>query len=156
MAIVFWDSRVLLTYYITKSVNLNSVYYCKILCELKANIRRKWSNLRNKQIFFIRDNARPHASEFIVAFLDELGWFIFLHLAYLPDLAPVIFGYFHVSKISWWPAFCKWFTSETSSCRIFPRLFNDLLRYRNWTSCRSIWKMSQFWYWLCKKIDYLT
>ncbi len=30
----------------------------------------------------------PHSLEFTTAFFNELGWFIFLYPAYLPDLAP--------------------------------------------------------------------
>ncbi len=44
-----------------------------------------------------------------------------------------------------WSTFCKWFTGEISGCKIFPWLSDELLCYRNWTSCRSIQKMSQFW-----------
>ncbi len=89
MAIVFWDSEeVLLTHYIPKGVNLNSAYYYKVLCELKADICRKQSDLKNEQISFIHDDAYPHSSEFTMAFFDKLGWFIFPYSAYLPDLAP--------------------------------------------------------------------
>ncbi len=98
MAIVFSDSQgVHSTHYIPKDVNMNSVYYCKVLCQLKAGIHRKWSNLRNKQIFIIHDNVHPHFSEYKTAFLDEFSWFIFSRLTW----HPMIFGYSRTSKISW-------------------------------------------------------
>ncbi len=50
---------ILLAHYVLKDVNVNSVYYCNILCKLKANFHRKWSSLRNEQIFFIHDNSHP-------------------------------------------------------------------------------------------------
>ncbi len=95
MTIVFWDSQgVLLTHYVPERVHVNSVHYCKVLCESKANICHEWFDLRNEQILFIHDKARPHSSEFTMAFLDELGWFIFPHPAYSPDLAPSDFWLF--------------------------------------------------------------
>ncbi len=102
MVIFFWDFQgALLTYCIPKDVNVNSLYYCKVLHELKADICRKQSNLRNEQIIFIYDNADPHFSEFTMAFFDELGWFILPHPAFSPDLAPNDFWLFLSSKISW-------------------------------------------------------
>ncbi len=78
MTIVFLDSqRVLLTHYIPKGVNVNSVDYCKVLCEWEANTHYKQCDLRNEQIFFLNHNACSHSSEFTVAYLNELGWFIF-------------------------------------------------------------------------------
>ncbi len=99
VAIIFWNSQgVLLIQYIPKGVNMISVYYCKVLHELKANDHHKWSDLRNEQIFFMHDNAHSHSSEFMTAFLDELGWFIFLHQAYSPDLIPNDFWLFPCLK----------------------------------------------------------
>ncbi len=89
MDIVFWDcQRALLTCYIPKGVNMNSVWYCKVLHELKVDIHRQCSNLRNEQIFFICGNSRPHSSDFTTAFLVEVDWFIFSHSTYSPDPAP--------------------------------------------------------------------
>ncbi len=42
----------------------------------------------------MHDNACQHSSEFTMAFLDELDWFIFQHPAYLPDMAPSDFWLF--------------------------------------------------------------
>ncbi len=55
-------------------------YFCHH--QLKADIRRKWFDLRKKQIFFIHDNVYPHFSELTIVFLDKLEWFIFSHLSY--------------------------------------------------------------------------
>ncbi len=55
---------------------------------------RKQSDLKNKQIFFVHDNDQQHSSKFTTAFFGEFGWFIFLHPAYLADLAPSDFWLF--------------------------------------------------------------
>ncbi len=99
MAIIFWYYKgMLLTHYVPKGVDVNSVYCSKVLCELKASSHCKWSDLRNEQIFFIHDNAQPYSLRFVKAFLDELGWFNFPHLAYLSDLVPSDFCLFPYLK----------------------------------------------------------
>ncbi len=59
----FLDSQeVLLISYVLKGVNVNSVYYCKVLHKLNTDIHHKRSYLRNEQIFLIHNNAHPHFS----------------------------------------------------------------------------------------------
>ncbi len=79
MAIVFLNTQgVLLTHYVPKNINVNSVYYRKVLFTLKADFCRKW----------------------LTAFLDELGLFFHIRLIRLMS-HPVIFGYSCALKIFW-------------------------------------------------------
>jgi histone-lysine N-methyltransferase SETMAR len=42
----------------------------------------------------LHDNARPHAAARTQAMLQEVGWEVFEHPAYSPDLAPCDFHLF--------------------------------------------------------------
>jgi histone-lysine N-methyltransferase SETMAR len=42
----------------------------------------------------LHDNARPHAAARMQAMLQEFGWEVFEHPAYIPDLAPSDFHLF--------------------------------------------------------------
>ena len=42
----------------------------------------------NKDVLFLHDNARPHASKVTKKKLRELGWEVLEHPPYSPDLAP--------------------------------------------------------------------
>ncbi len=148
IANIFWESQgVLLTYFIPKGVNMNSVYYCKILCELKADICHKRSNLKNEQIFiYLHDNGHLHSSEFTTTFLGfynsipRWAWMVYFSTSGLFAWSGTQW-FIHVSqRFPGCPAFCRWFTGERSSCKIFLWLSNEPLCYGNWKSCRSIWK----------------
>ncbi len=148
---VFWDSQgVLLTHYIPNGVNVNLVYYCKVFGELKATSAisvaiwgmSKFSSYMIMPTYILLGSQR-HSSTSLVALLFRIQ---LIH----PIWHPVIFGYFHASKI------CKCFTGKTSWLQNFlmtvPRAFHN----RDWTFYRSIWNISQFWRWLCWKIGYIT
>ncbi len=108
VAIVFRGSQgVLATHYVLKGVSVNSMYYCKVLCKLRADILCKLSGLRNEQIFFIHDKTYPHSSEFPTAFLDKLGLVMFPHLDYSHALAPSDFQSFQYLNFLGSPAFCE-------------------------------------------------
>ena len=46
----------------------------------------------------LHDNAKPHTAARTHNFLECLGWIIFSHPAYLPDLAPSDFWLFPILK----------------------------------------------------------
>ncbi len=101
MAIVVQVSQgVLLTYYIPKRANVNSVYYCKVLCKLKSNIYRKWFDLRMSRFssytimsIHILLSSQWHSSTSLV------GLFFCIRLIRL-ILHPMIFSYHGNSKDS--------------------------------------------------------
>ncbi len=56
IAIVFWDTKgIILNYYIPSSIMVNSVYYCKVLRELKVSLHRE---LWESNMFLFHDNER--------------------------------------------------------------------------------------------------
>ncbi len=101
MAIVFSECRgVLLAHYVPKGVNVNSVYYRKIFCELKVNICHKLSDLKNEQIFFIHDNA-THILLISQRYSSTSLTGSFFRIWLIRQIwYPVIFGYSCTAKIS--------------------------------------------------------
>ncbi len=88
LATVFWDAEgVLLVYYHPKGETVTQHTYEETLKKLCQAIRHKRPNLCDGDIF-IHDNARPHTMVKIQELLSRLGWEIFAHPAYSPDLAP--------------------------------------------------------------------
>ncbi len=74
-----------------KSVNVISVYYRKVLRKLKADICRKWSDLR--------DDC-PYSSEFTEFSTSSVDSFFRIRLIHL-IWHPKIFDHSSASKISW-------------------------------------------------------
>ncbi len=115
------------------------MYYCYVLRKLKADICCKWSDLRSEQIFFTHDNRYPSIFSWVHNSIPRWAWLIYFSTG----------GLFAWSGTQWflviptpqrfpeWPALCKWYTDETSTWKIFLRLSDELLWYRNWTYCRS-------------------
>ncbi|XP_011069195.1 PREDICTED: histone-lysine N-methyltransferase SETMAR-like [Acromyrmex echinatior] len=68
---------------------LTSDLYCQQLDRLKEVIAQKRPALANRRgIVFHQDNTRPHTSIVTRQKLRELGWEVFMHPPYTPDLAP--------------------------------------------------------------------
>jgi len=67
---------------------VNADFYIKVLGELDNAIQRKGPNLKSHEVILLHDNAKPHTAARTHNFLECLGWIIFSHPAYLPDLAP--------------------------------------------------------------------
>jgi hypothetical protein len=57
---------------------------------------RKWCRmcLLSSGVMLLHDNVRPHAAARTQAMLQEFGWEVFEHPAYIPDLAPSDFHLF--------------------------------------------------------------
>ena len=74
---------------------INSNKYCSQLDQLKSALDEKLPELVNrKHIIFHQDNARLHVSLMTRQKLLQLGWEVFIHLLYSPDIAPSDFHLF--------------------------------------------------------------
>ncbi|XKL62031.1 hypothetical protein PGB90_001864 [Kerria lacca] len=94
MPTVFWDNQVvILERYCERGQTVNAASYCEILDDLQKAIWRKRPGM-GKNVFWIHNNARPHAARLTQEKLQQFGWTIFDHPAYSPDLAPSDFHLF--------------------------------------------------------------
>ena len=68
---------------------INSTLYCQQLMRLKQTIQKRRPKLINRKgVVFNHDNVRPHTSLVTRQKLRKLGWEVFMHPPYSPDLAP--------------------------------------------------------------------
>jgi len=89
MLTVFWDCQgVLLTHFQKQGETVNAAAYCEVLMKLGAAIKRKRSNLQEKGILLLHDNARPHTAQQTQETIEKLHWTLLDHPPYSPDLAP--------------------------------------------------------------------
>jgi len=77
-----------------KNITINKERYCKSLEKLKRAIKTKRPNLKDSQIKFHQDNARPHTAQKTREKIARYGWTLMPHPAYSPDLAPSDFYLF--------------------------------------------------------------
>lgn len=95
MATVFWDRKGLIHVdFMPRGETINSDVYCETLQRLRRAIQNKRRGMLSAKVFFIHDNARPHASARTREELHRLKWEIFGHPPYSPDLAPSDFHLF--------------------------------------------------------------
>ena len=90
MLTIFWDSQgVLLEHYLERGTTVNSVGYSEMLStELKPAIRTKRWGLLSSGVLLLHDNAHPHTAIHTLQTLVKLGFTVWEHPAYNPDLAP--------------------------------------------------------------------
>jgi len=87
---IFWDSqRVILEHYLERGATVNSVRYSEMLStELKPAIRTKRRGLLSSGVLLWHDNVRSHTAIHTFQTLVKLGFTVFEHPAYSPDLVP--------------------------------------------------------------------
>jgi len=85
----FWDSQgVLLEHYLERGTTVNSVGYSEMLStELKPAIRTKRQGLLSSGVLSLHDNARTHTAIHTLQTLVKLGFTVWEHPAYSPELA---------------------------------------------------------------------
>jgi len=80
---------------------VNADYYCTLLSDrLRPAVRRKRPGLLNKGVILQHDNALPYRAHQTVEKIEEMGWELFQHPPYSPDLAPSDFHLFGPLKES--------------------------------------------------------
>ena len=97
MLCLWWDWKGVLYYeLLQENQTSNSNKYCTQLDQLKAALNKKCPELVNfgKRIIFHQDNTRPHVSLMTRQKLLQVGWAVWCHLPYSPDIAPVDFHLF--------------------------------------------------------------
>jgi len=71
---------------------VNGKFYCKVLRQLRENVRRKWPEMwKNGNWLLHHDNAPAHTSLVVREFLTKNNVTSVPHPAYSPDLAPCDF-----------------------------------------------------------------
>jgi transposase len=95
MATVFWDMHgVLLLHISPPNATVNSAAHQSTLKKLKRAVQRKRSEMSDKRLLLLYDNARPHTAYATANLLERRGWEILEHPPYSPDLAPSEFHLF--------------------------------------------------------------
>ena len=67
---------------------INAEIYSNQLERVKEAMAENRPHRSSKDVLFLHDNARPHASKVTKKKLRELGWEVLEHPPYSPDLAP--------------------------------------------------------------------
>ncbi len=108
MATAFWDNEeVLLVRYLEHGETVTSDYYCNTLRRLRTAIRHKRTAICHKRpekfpkkssVLLFHDNARPRTAKKTQDLLKKLGWTVFNHPPYSPDIAPSDYHLFRFLK----------------------------------------------------------
>ncbi len=99
MATVFWNWKgVLLVEYLPPKRNITQETYFETILHLRNAIKQKHLRKLSQGIFLLQDNAHPHVTALIQGLLADLGWFVFHHPTYSPDLAPFDYYLFPALK----------------------------------------------------------
>ena len=95
MLTVFWDVQGPITIsFFEKGSFVNSAHYCKLLKQVKKDIKNKRRSHQSKGVIMHYDNARPHTAAQTVQTINNLGWELLPHPPYSPDLTPSDFHLF--------------------------------------------------------------
>ena len=100
MTYIFGDAKgaTVLDYYLPRGTSLNSQYCCKLLGQLRYNIRNRRRGSLNKGLFFQKDSASPHTGGVTEATLDRSLLLKIPHLPQSPALNPGDFYPFRHQK----------------------------------------------------------
>jgi [histone H3]-lysine36 N-dimethyltransferase SETMAR len=77
--------------YLEKDQSIHSEYNIALLERLNDKFKKICPHLKKKKVLFHQDNASVHKSIKTTVKLHELGYELFSHPPYSPDLAPVTF-----------------------------------------------------------------
>lgn len=94
--VIFYDYvGILLDWPVPVGTTVTGDYYRWILNEkLRPSIRKKRSDLLERKVILLHDNASPHCKANVVDLLESWDWEILSHPAYSPDLSPCDFHLF--------------------------------------------------------------
>lgn len=91
MLCIWWDQKGVIYYELLKpGETITGERYRQQLIKLNAEIKKKrpeWET-RHESIIFQDDNARPHRTEPVKNYVENVGWESLPHPPYSPDLAP--------------------------------------------------------------------
>ena len=91
MLSIWWDQKGVLYYELLKSgETITGDLYRRQLIKLNAAIKAKRPEYatRHESIIFHDDNARPHRTQPVKNYVENIGWEVLPHPPYSPDLAP--------------------------------------------------------------------
>lgn len=91
MLCVWWDQLGVVYYELLKQgQTVTGELYKQQLQRLSRALRvvRPQYRLRHDNVILQHDNARPHTSQVVKEYLNELNWEVLSHPPYSPDLAP--------------------------------------------------------------------
>ncbi|GBN44354.1 Histone-lysine N-methyltransferase SETMAR [Araneus ventricosus] len=95
MANIFWDRKGFpLVDFMSKGITINANRYCQTLRKLRRAIQTKGRGMLSGGIVLLHDTAGATQE-----LLDKLGWEIYDHPPYSPDLAPSDFHLFLKLKV---------------------------------------------------------
>ena len=95
MATVFWDAKgVIILDFSPKRSTITGVYYANLLDQLRTAIREKCQGKLSKDVLLQQDYARVHTCKVAMDAVEQNGYELIPHPAYLPDLAPSDFFLF--------------------------------------------------------------
>lgn len=103
LASVWWSTAGVIHYeFLKPSEMIMAGKYCRQLDVFRQKLRQKQPALTDrKTLCLLHDNARPHTAKITTQKLHQLGYEIFPHPPYSPDLSPTdCFS-------STWMTFCK-------------------------------------------------
>jgi len=90
LASIFWDQDgILLIDYLPKGQTINVKYYSSLLVQLKDILKEKGRGKFTKGVLFLHDNVPAHRALATQKKLAYLGFRLFYHPPYSPDLAPL-------------------------------------------------------------------
>ncbi|KAF2359703.1 Transposase type 1, partial [Trinorchestia longiramus] len=96
---VYWDrKRVLLVDFLPRGDTPNFTTYCETLKKLHRAIQNNRSDMLNKGVILLHDNARQHAAKLAQELIRSFGWEELDQPPYSPDLAPTDYHVFHHLK----------------------------------------------------------
>jgi histone-lysine N-methyltransferase SETMAR len=84
--------------WLPQGATVNSNTYCDLVTHLHRRIQQRRKGKWAKKVFLLLDNAHPHSSKQTRAQLDELGYMVFPHPLYSPDLAHSDYALFDKMK----------------------------------------------------------
>ena len=73
---------------------MKSANYCKLLKQVKKDIKNKHRGHQSIEVILHHDNARPHTAAQTVRTINNLGWKLLPHPPYSPGLASSDFHLF--------------------------------------------------------------
>ena len=89
MTSVFWYARgIIYINYLQKGRTITGTYYSALLDRLVDEIKEKRYHLQQEKILYHNDNAPSHISIITKTNKHKIGFELFSHPPYSPDLAP--------------------------------------------------------------------